>query len=296
MKERRGAVYRISPEYYSIRRRTEVQASPVWTPPGGTLGGLVTDAYERARALQSQHRELAARAADAPAVPPFASALRGTHIAVIAEVKRRSPSKGWINAEISAADQASAYEQGGASAISVLTEPAHFGGSNEDLAAVRAAVRIPVLKKDFHVLPVQLLEAKAIGASAALLIARALSPDELPRMADTAREIGLEVLVEVRDEDELRRALDAGASVVGINNRNLETLIIDPATAERLLASIPPALVAVAESGVSVRADVERYARAGADAVLVGSSISAAADPAGAVRDLASATRIGRGG
>jgi indole-3-glycerol phosphate synthase len=267
----------------------------VWTPPGGTLGKLVGEARNRADTLQSRRDELAGRAADAPAAPGFASALRGERVAVIAEVKRRSPSKGWINADLSAVAQASAYEQGGASAISVLTEPVHFGGSLEDLGAVRAAVRIPVLKKDFHVRPVQLLEAKAIGASAALLIARALSPDDLPRMLDTAREIALEVLVEVRDEDELRRALDAGATVVGINNRNLETLVIDPATAERLLESIPAALIGIAESGVNSRADVERYAEAGADAVLVGSAISAAADPMTAVRDLASVTRIGRG-
>jgi indole-3-glycerol phosphate synthase len=152
-----------------------------------------------------------------------------------------------------------------------------------------------VLKKDFHVDTVQLLEAKAIGASAALLIARALSPDELPRMTDFAREIGLDVLVEVRDEDELRRALDAGASIVGINNRNLETLVIDPATAERLLKSIPADVVAVAESGVQTADDVERYARAGADAVLVGSAVSAAPDPALAVQSLAVVKRIGRG-
>jgi indole-3-glycerol phosphate synthase len=213
---------------------------------------------------------------------------------VIAEVKRRSPSKGWINPNLSAPDQAAAYERGGAAAISVLTEPRHFGGSSEDVGAVRTAVRVPVLKKDFHVDPVQLLEAKAIGASAALLIARALSPDDLLRMTDAARDIDLEVLVEIRDEDELRRALDAGARIIGINNRNLETLAIDAATSERLLGSIPAGMIGIAESGVSARADVERVARAGADAVLVGSVISAASDPVAAVRDLASVARVGR--
>lgn len=271
-----------------------MQAS-LWTPPGGTLGGIVAEARQRADALQGQRSTLEGRARDAARAPAFASALRGTAVAVIAEVKRRSPSKGWIKATISAPDQAAAYESGGAAAISVLTEPAHFGGSVDDLLAVRERVHIPVLKKDFHVDTVQLLEAKAIGASAALLIARALSPDDLARMADFARDIGLEVLIEVRDDEELKRAVDANAAVIGINNRNLETLVIDPATSERLLGAIPSEIVAVAESGVSSRDDVVRYANAGADAVLVGSVISAAENPGNAVAELASVPRIGRG-
>jgi indole-3-glycerol phosphate synthase len=239
--------------------------------------------------------DLEARARDTGDVPAFRPALTVDRVAVIAEVKRRSPSKGWINASMSAPDQAAAYERGGAAAISVLTEPRHFGGSNDDLHAVRGSVAIPVLKKDFHVTPVQLLEAKALGASAALLIARALSPDDLQRLLDYARELALETLVETRDEAELVRALDAGAIVVGINNRNLETLEIDPATSERLLSMIPADVVGVAESGVNGVADVERYAAAGADAVLVGSMISAAGDAAAAVRQLASTRRTGRG-
>lgn len=272
-----------------------MQASPVWTPPGGTLGGIVAEARQRADALGARRAELAARLGDLPATPSFAGALIADRVGVIAEVKRRSPSKGWINADISAVDQASAYEKGGAAAISVLTEEAHFGGSNADLLAVREAVGIPVLKKDFHVDPVQLIEARVLGASAALLIARALSPSDLPRLMDTAAEIGLGVLVEIRDEDELRRALDAGATTIGINNRNLETLVIDPGTAERLLGSIPAGMVAVAESGVQSVGDVERYARAGADAVLVGSVVSAADDPVFAVRALSTVERPGRG-
>ena len=267
----------------------------MWTPPGGTLGGILSEARTRVDELSRRTAELERAAADAAAVPGFAAAFTGAHVGVIAEVKRRSPSKGWINAEISAPAQAAAYERGGAAAISVLTEPAHFGGSVNDLLAVRAAVGIPVLKKDFHIAPVQLLEAKAIGASAALLIARALSPEHLPRMVAYANQIGLEVLVEIRDVDELRRAIDAGAGVVGINNRNLETLEIDPATAERLLALIPPAAAAIAESGVNGRTDVERYARAGADAVLVGSVISGAPDPQAKVSELAGVRRVGRG-
>jgi indole-3-glycerol phosphate synthase len=224
----------------------------------------------------------------------FSGALRGRTVGVVAEVKRRSPSKGWINPAMSAVEQARAYERGGAAAISVLTEPDHFGGSVEDLVAVRDSVRLPILKKDFHVEPIQLLEAKALGASAALLIARALSPTSFTEMIDAANELQLEVLVEVRDEDELSRALAAGARVIGINNRNLETLVIDATTSERLLGLLPQSVVAIAESGVTTRADVERLAGAGADAVLVGSAVSAASDPAAAVRELSTVTRIAR--
>jgi indole-3-glycerol phosphate synthase len=175
-----------------------------------------------------------------------------------------------------------------------LTEPKHFGGASDDVVAVRHGVSVPVLKKDFHIDPIQLLEAKAIGASAALLIVRALSPDAFRDMMSAAREFGIEVLVEVRDEDELSRALEAGADIVGINNRNLETLAIDPTTCERLLGSIPSSVVAVAESGIAGRADVERLGRAGADAVLVGSAVSAAQDPVSAVRDLSTVPRVAR--
>jgi indole-3-glycerol phosphate synthase len=272
-----------------------VQASAAWTAPSGTLGLILAQARERVEALRASESALVRAASDAPSAPPFGSALRAPTVSVIAEIKRRSPSKGLINAGIRATEQAEAYERGGAKAISVLTEPAHFGGSNEDLIGVRRVVDIPLLKKDFHVDPLQLTEAKAIGASAALLIARALSPNVLRAMMDAAREIQLEVLVEVRDEDELQRALDCGATIIGINNRNLETLVIDPKTSERLLGLIPDNVIAIAESGVSTRADVERFARAGADAVLVGSSISAAVSPESAVADLASVPRVPRG-
>ena len=271
-----------------------MQATPAWSPPAGTLGGIIAEAHQRAERLQRDCGALERAAASAPAGPSFEKALCRATVGVIAEVKRRSPSKGWINSEISAAAQARAYEQGGAAAISVLTEPAHFGGSNDDLTSVRAAVQVPVLKKDFHVHPVQLIEAKALGASAALLIVRALSPDSLRRLAATGNELGLELLFEVRDQIELDRALEAGARIVGVNNRNLETLIIDPATAERLMGKIPPDRVAIGESGVSERADVERLARAGADAVLVGSVVSAAADPVAAVRELSDVQRVAR--
>jgi indole-3-glycerol phosphate synthase len=271
-----------------------VQASPVWIPPTGTLGGIVTEARDRVAALRAREAELAKMAAAVHPPPSLAAALREQNVGVIAEVKRRSPSKGWINAGLSAVHQAQAYAAGGAAAISVLTEPKHFGGASDDVVAVRSGVSVPVLKKDFHIHPVQLLEAKAIGASAALLIVRALSPRAFRDMMAAATEFGVEVLVEVRDEHELSRALEMGANMVGINNRNLETLVIDPATCERLLSFIPSSVVAIAESGISARVDVERLARAGADAVLIGSAVSAAHDPMSAVRDLSTVPRADR--
>jgi indole-3-glycerol phosphate synthase len=286
---------RTSTESYDIRRRTEVQASTAWSPPSGTLGHIVDEARSRARALEDRFSELERRALEVSGVLGFASALRGPSVAVVAEVKRRSPSKGWIQPSMDAARQARAYAAAGAQAISVLTEPRHFAGSTDDLIAAREAAGVPILKKDFHVEPIQLLEAKSLGASAALLIVRALGPARLPELMGAARELALEVLVEVRDERELALALACRAAVVGINNRNLETLAIDPATSERLLEQVPAHVIAIAESGVGERADVERLARAGADAILVGSSVSAAADPGEAVRSLTGVPRIARG-
>ncbi len=205
----------------------------------------------------------------------------------MAEVKRRSPSKGAIAEDLDAVAQACAYLAGGAAAVSILTEPTHFGGSVDDLIAVHQRVPMPTLKKDFHIAPIQLLEARALGASAALLIVRALHPDLLVELMQLGRAIDLELLVEVRDEEELQRALDAGARMIGVNNRDLETLVIDAATADRLIPLIPSDVVAIAESGVRGREDVERYAAVGADAVLVGSSLSAAIDPVLATRALA---------
>jgi len=272
-----------------------VQASLRWTPPGGTLGTICHEAEARAALLEARGDELELEASLAMPGPSMVAALRDSDVSIIAEVKRRSPSKGAIAPGLDAPDQARAYVAGGAAAISVLTEPAHFAGSTADLRAVRAAVAAPALKKDFHLRPIQLVEARALGASAALLIVRALSPERLREMMDTARRLDLEVLVEVRDAAELDRALECGATMIGVNNRDLETLIIDPMTAERLVPRIPAGLLAVAESGVSTRDDVVRYAACGADAVLVGSSISAAADPVRATRTLAGVPRRSRG-
>jgi indole-3-glycerol phosphate synthase len=271
-----------------------VQASSAWIPPSGTLGRIVDEARARARALENRAADLEREASIVKGVLPFAPALRTASVAVIAEVKRRSPSKGWIQPSLDAAKQAGAYASAGAAAISVLTEPEHFAGSTDDLIQARRAVSVPVLKKDFHVAPIQLVEAKSLGASAALLIVRALGPAGLRELLRTARELALEVLVEVRDEREMDLALECDASVVGINNRNLETLAIDAATSERLLGRVPADVIAIAESGVVNRSDVERVARVGADAILVGSSVSSAADPTEAVRSLTGVPRAPR--
>lgn len=269
-------------------------SSTVWTPPTGTLGSLTEAAHERAALVASALPELRAASRDLPPAKPFASALRRDCLAVIAEVKRASPSKGDIAPGLDAAAQASAYVAGGAAAISVLTEPTRFGGTLADLQSVSLAVPVPVIRKDFLVHPVQLWEARASGASAALLIVRSLSPDLLPRLVEAAQEAGLALLVEVRDEAELERALAVHAPVIGVNNRNLETLVIDPATAPRVIRQMPPHIVAVAESGMRSPADAQPAAEAGADALLVGSAISASASPSDDVRALASIPRRAR--
>ena len=272
-----------------------MQGSGNWSPPTGALGRILTEAAVRVTELRRNAAGLERAAADA--VPPDRSlkhALRQEKVGVIAEVKRRSPSKGWIAEGLSTVDQAHAYADGGAAAISVLTEPAHFDGSIDDLDAVVGDLELPVLKKDFHIDRLQLAEARAHGATAALLIVRALDPQRLKVMIDAAVQLQLETLVEVRDDTELQRALEAGAEIIGINNRDLETLLIDPTTSERLLPKIPDGIVAVVESGISSMADVQRVGSLGADAVLVGSSLSSAEDPEALVRQLASVPRVRR--
>lgn len=271
-----------------------MQASTSWNPPGGTLGRIVGEARQRVAALKAHRFALEAAVRTTPPGPSLLAALAGSEVAVIAEIKRRSPSKGAINPTIDAAGQARAYRKGGARAISVLTEGAHFGGSAEDLEEIRAVVEIPLLKKDFHVDPLQVMEARALRASALLLIARALAPTVLAQMAALAREVGIEPLIEVRDERELEAALAAGARVIGVNTRNLETLRMDPAVCERIVPLVPAGCIAIYESGVSERSDVERAAGLGADAVLVGSALSAAASPTEAVRALTGVARVSR--
>ncbi len=207
--------------------------------------------------------------------------------AIIAEIKRRSPSRGALAPVLRVGDIAGGYERGGAAALSVLTEPSYFGGSLEDLGEARAACSLPLLRKDFLIDEYQLLQARAAGASAVLLICAALPGGALTGMIDAAVRLGLAGLVEVHDGEELERALAAGATLVGINNRNLATLEVDLATSHRLLPQLPAGVAGVSESGITSRSEVEEMGRRGAVAVLVGSSLVSSGDPEAAVRGLA---------
>ena len=214
---------------------------------------------------------------------------RSGGVSVIAEVKRSSPSKGALASIADPAALAANYEAGGAATISVLTEGRRFGGSLEDLRAVRAAVDVPVLRKDFIVTSYQLWEARAAGADLALLIVAALTDNELESLIDRAHSIGLTPLVEVHDEEEVERALAAGATLVGVNARNLKTLEVDRDTFGRLAPRIPDDVVRVAESGVRGPHDVFEYAKQGAHVVLVGETLVRGEDPRSAVADLVAA-------
>lgn len=216
--------------------------------------------------------------------------LRAPGSSVIAEVKRRSPSKGDLAAIPDPADLARRYVAGGAAAISVLTEERRFGGSLEDLRAVRAAVDTPLLRKDFIVEDYQLIEARAAGADLALLIVAALDDDTLRRLYDLAGELGLTALVEVHDDTEAERALALGAELVGVNARDLTTLTIDQDTFGRLAPLLPESVVTVAESGIFSAADVQRHVDEGARAVLVGEALVKEGDPERAVREMTGLT------
>ena len=216
---------------------------------------------------------------------------RGPGSSVIAEVKRRSPSRGDLAEIPDPADLARRYADGGAAAISVLTEERRFGGSLADLSAVRAAVDVPLLRKDFLIEPYQLLEARAAGADLALLIVAALDDETLRRLHDEARELGLTVLVEVHDEAETERAVALGAELVGVNARNLRTLDVDPDAFARLAPWVPDDRVLVAESGISSPADVAGFVAEGARVVLVGEALVRDGDPETAVRAMTGVTR-----
>ncbi len=233
--------------------------------------------------------EVKAKAQAQPSAKDGVRALRGDGVAVIAEVKRSSPSKGALAAIADPASLAGDYEQGGASVISVLTEQRRFGGSLQDLKEVRARVDIPVLRKDFIVTSYQLWEARAHGADLVLLIVAALEQDALVSLIERAESIGLTPLVEVHDEEEVARAVDAGARIIGVNARNLRTLEVDRTTFARLAPLIPDNVVRIAESGVRGPHDLIAYANCGADAVLVGESLVTGKNPRDAVADLVAA-------
>ena len=228
-------------------------------------------------------------AARAPSPRDVMAALSGPEVAVIAEVKRTSPSKGALAAIADPAGLASDYEAGGARIISVLTEQRRFGGSLEDLAAVRESVQVPVLRKDFVVSSYQLWEARAYGADLVLLIVAALEQNALVSLVERAVSIGLVPLVEVHTQDELDRAVEAGATVLGINARNLRTLEVDRTVFTQLSPRVPDGIIKIAESGVRGPHDLLAYAAAGADAVLVGESLVTGKDPRSAVADLVTA-------
>ena len=237
-----------------------------------------------ARESLAHVRKRAEKATARPGV--FRSALARSGVNVIAECKRRSPSKGVLRPEYDAVAIAKDYEDAGAAAISVLTEPTFFDGSLEDLAAVRAAVDVPLLRKDFIVSEYQLLEARAAGADAVLLIVAALRPAELKVLHDHARRHGLDVLVEVHDATELSIAIDAGACIVGVNNRNLRTLTVDVHASDALIASMPADVIAVSESGLKTADDLRRLRALGYRAFLMGERFMTAADPGVALASL----------
>lgn len=280
----------------SVRRRW---SDPRAAEPGSAefLARACREAVDRVAAARRGEplEALRARAGQTAAPPAFGAALAG---GIIAEVKRASPSRGVIAADRDAAAQARAYAAGGAAAISVLTEPRHFHGHLDDLRAVTATVDIPVLRKDFVVDVYQVVEARAAGAAATLLMVAALSDGHLVDLLQAVAEAGIEALIETHTADEVARAHAAIAQVrwdrppvVGINARDLRRLSVDRSRFAGLVGGLPDHAVVVAESGVSGPADVEAYLRAGADAVLVGEHLMRARDPEAATRDLVIAAR-----
>ena len=238
--------------------------------------------------LDAKRREVERLRLDPPVVPGpvvsgFARALRSPGLSVIAEIKRRSPSKGPLSPHLDAAKTARAYARGGAAAISCLTDRTFFGAREGDFAHALTG-SLPVLRKDFLVDEIQIDESAALGASAVLLITRILPPNRLGALLRQAATRGLDALVEVHDEAEVDRALEAGASIIGVNNRDLETLEVDPGRALRLRSRIPTSVASVAESGVRTRDDVRRVEEAGFDAVLIGEALSTSPDPCAALR------------
>ena len=234
------------------------------------------------RPLAELEREVASRGEGRP----FAEALSGPGTSLIAEFKRRSPSAGTIREGAGVGEMVTAYERGGAAALSVLTEEAHFGGSLADLGEARAASELPLLRKDFTVDPYQLYEARAAGADAVLLVVGAVWKGELATLYREAHALGLDAVVEVYDEEELNTALELDVDVIGINNRDLEDFTVDISRTFELLTDVPTGKTVVSESGIVYREQVDELERVGVDAVLVGETLMRAPDPEAAVREL----------
>jgi indole-3-glycerol phosphate synthase len=249
------------------------------------LVGATRDAVARRR-RERPLSDLAAEVEPSREGRPFAEALSRPGTSVIAEHKRRSPSAGTIRDGASCAEIVRAYERGGAAAISILTEEAHFGGSLADLREGRAATELPILRKDFTVDPYQLYEAKVAGADGVLLVVGSLEQGALASLYSQAQELDLDVLVEIHDDEELERALELDCDVIGINNRNLEDFSVDIQRTFDLLADVPAGKVVVSESGIRHRGQIEELEQVGVDAVLVGEALMRAPDPETATREL----------
>jgi len=257
-----------------------------WAVMPTYLGDILTSHRARAEADHRDPDELAVQAAAVPPPRDFAAALRGSGLACIAEVKRRSPSKGDLDIDLAPDLVAKEYVSGGAACLSVLTDGPHFGGSPEDLALARTASGLPTLRKDFTVQENDVVDARLMGADAVLLIVAALDDEELARFHARALSLGLSALVEVHDEAELDRALRAGAQLIGVNQRDLHTFNVDQDRACALAARVPVDVVAVAESGIRDSDDARRLADAGYNAILVGETLVRAPDRAAALRGL----------
>jgi indole-3-glycerol phosphate synthase len=262
-------------------------------PRRTSLDAILAVTRQRVDALQQSAGALERAAKNGPPILPFPGAPVPT-VGVIAEVKRRSPSQGAIREDLDPVAHAQAYVRGGAVAVSVLTDEAHFGGSIDDLTQVAAAVTVPVLRKDFVLNEVQVFEARAAGASAVLLIARVLKPRRLQELATEVRGWAMTPLIEIHAERELDAALAAGPGVLGVNARDLDTFVVDLHAAEALIDQVPDGIPVVAESGVETRADVERLAAAGADLILVGTSVARQPNPETAVNALTGVRRRNR--
>jgi indole-3-glycerol phosphate synthase len=261
------------------------------------LARIVAHKRTEISGLAARLAELKDRARDAPPPGDVRRALSGSDaVALIAEVKRRSPGAGSIRPDLDPVELASGYASAGASAISVLTDEEFFSGSLDDLAAVRSAVPVPVLRKDFLLSEAQLWEGRAAGADAVLLIVAILDPPRLEGLRSLAEELGMTALVEVHDAEELERALDAGATVVGINNRDLRDFTTRLDTTLELLSAVPDGVVLVSESGIRARGDVQRLGAAGVDAVLVGEALLRSPDPGEKARELSGVRKASRSG
>ena len=264
-----------------------------------SLPGILAEIVEKKRgevaALRPQANRLEAAVGNSPVVRDFLGGITAyEHVSLIAECKRRSPGAGLIRPDLEMETVSRLYEQGGAAALSVLTDAPYFGGSLEDLRVARETTNLPILRKDFTLDPLQILEARVAGADAVLLIVRILEDEVLQRLIVEAEALGMAALVEVHDECELKRALEVGAGIIGINNRDLATFTTDLDTTIRLLEGVPEDIFVVSESGIRVPEDVDRLGGVGVDAVLVGESLLRSPDPGVAAQELARIPRAER--